>query len=398
MPDVPRNYAAAEPYVTAFDTTVRSVDGRDVTLAETHFYAEGGGQPADRGALGGHEVVDVQTRDGETVHTLAAEPAFEAGETVVGAVDDEFRTYCMRAHTASHIVYGAGRRLFGPDGYGGFDIGEEVVRLDFTTDVDADAVDPLEVQRLANEAVWHDRSVEWYEMDLEEARRDEDIVFNLRDAADPTEAVRIVEIDGWDVSACGGTHVASTGEVGPVEVLSISNPGAGLVRVEYAVGPTAIQCQVEQRRAATEAAETLDTGIEGLPERAEALVSENEALRAELADLRESMLDSRIDSIAADALARDGSEWAVGTVEGIGPNTVADQLRDRNTDADVTALVGRDGPTFVVVRTDGETDATDVVGDVTDEFGGGGGGQPTLAQGGGVDADPETVVDYLRSE
>jgi alanyl-tRNA synthetase len=64
----------------------------------------------------------------------------------------------------------------------------------------------------------------------------------------------------------------------------------------------------------------------------------------------------------------------------------------------VVLLAGRDGSTFVVVATDGETDANDIVGEVTDEFGGGGGGQPTLAQGGGLDADPETVVASLRPD
>ncbi|WP_276273239.1 alanyl-tRNA editing protein [Haloarcula litorea] len=398
MSDAPTNHAAADPYVTAFEATVRSVDGRDVTLAETYFYAEGGGQPADRGTLGGHEVVDVQKRDGVTVHTLAAAPDFGAGETVAGDVDDAFRTYSMRAHTASHVVYGAGRKLFGEHGYGGFDIGEDSVRLDFATDADADEVSPLSVQRLANEAVWDDRDVEWYEADADEAEADDEIVFNLRDDADPTETVRIVEIEGWDVSACGGTHVARTSEIGPIKVLDVSNPGADLVRVEYAVGPTAIRRQVEETRAATRAADVLDTSVEDLPGRAQSLRSENKELKDELAALHEELLDARIDSLAAEPVARDGGEWVVGTVENVGPNTVADRLGDREFDADVVVLVGRDGSTFVVAATDGERDANDVIGEVTDEFGGGGGGQPTLAQGGGLDAAPAAVVDHLRSE
>jgi len=88
----------------------------------------------------------------------------------------------------------------------------------------------------------------------------------------------------------------------------------------------------------------------------------------------------------------------VGTVDGVGPNTVSDRVADRTLDADVLVLTGRDGLTFVVVATDGETDANDVVSEVTDEFGGGGGGQPTLAQGGGLEAEPGAVVDYLRPE
>src|SRR6056297_3806131 len=145
MSEEPANHSAVEPYVTAFEATVRSVDGRDVTLDTTYFYAEGGGQPADSGTLGGHDVVDVQKRDGVTVHTLGDVPDFEAGETVAGDVDDDGRTYSMRAHTASHVVYGAGRRLFDDHGYGGFDIGEDSVRLDFAVDGEAGDIDALDL-------------------------------------------------------------------------------------------------------------------------------------------------------------------------------------------------------------------------------------------------------------
>jgi len=398
MTETPTNYSYEEPSVTTFETTVRSVDGRDVVLDETYFYAEGGGQPADSGTLGGHELVDVQKRDAVTVHTLGDVPDFEAGDTVVGDIDDDARTYSMRAHTASHVVYGAGRKLFGDHGYGGFDIGEDSVRLDFRTDADADEVSALAFQRLANEAVWDDRAVEWYEMDAAEAESDDDIVFNLRDDADLTETVRIVEIDGWDISACGGTHVARTVEVGPIEVVDVSNPGANLVRVEYAVGESAIDRQIAETRAATRAADTLDTSVEGLPRRAENLLSENTELKTELADLREELLSARIDSLTEEPVTRGSDEWVVGTVDGVGPNTVSDQLADREIDADTMVLTGRDGQTFVVVATDGGRDANEVIGDITDQFGGGGGGQPTLAQGGGLDAEPETVVESLKSE
>jgi alanyl-tRNA synthetase len=396
MTDEQANRSATDPYVTAFEAAVRAVDGRDVTLETTYFYAEGGGQPADRGTLGGQEVADVQTRDDVTVHTLEDTPEFGPGDTITGDIDDSFRTYCMRAHTASHIVYGAGRKLVEGHGYGGFDIGEDSVRLDFTTDTES--VNPLSFQRLANEAVWADRSVEWYEMDIAEARDDDDIVFNLRDGVDTSGTVRIVEIADWDISACGGTHVARTAEVGPIEILDVTNPGADLLRVTFAVGPTAIQQRIDRTRAATRAADTLNTSVENLPRRAEQVTTENRELQAELEDCYERLLDTRIESLTQDPIARNGEEWVVGTVENVGPNTVSDSLRERTTSADVVVLVGQDGSTFVVVGTDGETDANDVIDTVTEEFGGGGGGQPTLAQGGGLDATPDTVVDFLSPE
>ncbi len=393
----PVNLASEDPYVTSFDAVVQSIDGHDMVLDRTFFYAEGGGQPADRGTLAGVDVVDVQKSEGETVHRLADEPAVAPGDSVTGSIDESIRTYAMRAHTASHVVYGAGRRLFDVQGYGGFDIGEDRIRIDFDTTGATDDVDPITVERLANEAVWDGRSVDWYEMDLEAARADDEIAFNLGDDVEQTDTVRIVEIDGWDVSACGGTHVENTIEIGPITVLTVSNPGANLVRIEYAVGPQAIQHRVDERRAASRAARTLDTSVENLARRADGLVEENEMLRAERGELGQQLLDARLAALAENTDARNGDEWLVGTVDGVGPNDVADRIRALETEvADVIVLAGTDGSTFVVVGTAGEQDATEIMTDVTDEFGGGGGGQPTLAQGGGLDADPETVVEFVR--
>jgi alanyl-tRNA synthetase len=389
--------AAAEPYVRSFESRVRTIDGQNITLDETYFYAEGGGQPADTGTLAGVDVVDVQKREGVTVHKLVAEPDVETGDTVHGEIDDSARTYSMRAHTASHIIYGAGRKLFDDHAYGGFDIGEDSIRLDFETTASDGDVNPLTFQRMANETVWNDLDVDWYEMDVEAASDRDDIVFNLGDDADPTDTVRIVEIGDWDIAACGGTHVRTTSEVGPIKVLDVSNPGADLVRVEYAVGPSAIQRQLDETRNATRAANTLDTSVDSLARRSEQLLEEKQSLQTELEELGGKLLDARLAALAENTFVRDGDEWLVGTVDAVGPNTVADRIGSlEDASADVIVLTGQDGSTFVVVGTDGETDANTVIDEVTEEFGGGGGGRPTLAQGGGLDAEPEAVVEYLR--
>src|SRR6056297_284071 len=146
--------APEEPTVREFEARVTAVDGRDVRLDRTYFYAESGGQPADRGTLGGIPVADVQTVGDDVVHTLDSDPDFAADETVTGVVDDDFRTYCMRAHTASHVLYGAGRHLLSDLGYGGFDISPEKVRVDFATSTDVDDEVLVELERLVNRAVW----------------------------------------------------------------------------------------------------------------------------------------------------------------------------------------------------------------------------------------------------
>ncbi|UPM44894.1 alanyl-tRNA editing protein [Halocatena salina] len=396
LAELGENLAAAEPYVTDFKATVEAIDGHEVRLDQTYFYAEGGGQPADRGTLAGIDVVDVQTRDGKTVHTLDTSPTFEIGDTVDGNVSDDFRTYCMRAHTASHLVYGVGRTLFDDHGYGGFDIGEKKVRLDFKTSRDSTDVNELTFERMINEVVWESKDVTWEEMNTEAACNRSDIVFNLSDDAAEAETVRIVEIIGWDIAACGGTHVRNTREIGPVKVVDVSNPGSGLVRVEFAVGPHAIDAQIDETRNANRTADVLDTSVDNLPKRARSLLEEKTSLEDELAELSERLLETQLDTLQDDVVSKDGNRWLVGEVDAVGANAVSERIDDLVGDtADIVVLTGSDGSTFVVVGTTGELDANEIIQDVTDEFGGGGGGRPSLAQGGGLSADPKTVVEYL---
>jgi alanyl-tRNA synthetase len=392
--------AASEPYVTEFEATVQRTDGADVVLSETYFYPESGGQPADRGVLGGSDVRDVQRRDGDVVHTLDGDPGFEAGDAVAAAVDQSFRTYCMRAHTASHALYGAGRRLLDDLGYGGFDIDDSKVRVDFATPTDVDDDTLVEMERLVNRVVWESRGVSWEALPREEALAREDVAFNTKTEEGVTgkEQVRVVEIEDWDVAACGGTHVRNTREVGPVTVLDRSNPGEGLTRVEFAVGPAGIERRAAEAGAARAAAAHLDTGPTALDEAVSRLVSEREDLADRVADLREQVVEARLADLEGATVRRDGHEWLAGSVPSDDANALAEfaqRLADQA--ADVVALVGENGG-YVAVATDGSVDAGDVVASVTAEFGGGGGGGPTVAQGGGLDADPGDVVAFLRGE
>jgi alanyl-tRNA synthetase len=409
--------AAAEPTVTTFTSTVDRIDTTDVVLTQTYFYPEGGGQPADRGTLGGVEVVDVQHRNGDIVHELADPPAFDSGETVEGHIDTAFRTYCMRAHTASHVLYGAGRRLLSDLGYGGFDISATVpddsddedaafgpavtgkVRVDFETTTEIDDEVLTELEGLTNRAVWESYDVTWEEIPRAEALDRDDIAFNTKtEEGIEGETVRVVTIGDWDVAACGGTHVGNTREIGPVTVLGRSNPGEGLTRVEFAVGPRAIRQRMTEHERAMTAAQSLDTNVAELPAAVDALQSERDDLRETVSTLRERLVDSRIADLRDDAIQVDGRTWLVGTVTGLDANGLADRAERAVGDGtDVAALVDADGQ-YLGVATTGDVDAGAVVDRVTTEFGGGGGGRPTVGQGGGLSADGDDIVAFLRDE
>jgi alanyl-tRNA synthetase len=419
--------AAAEPYTTSFESVVERVDGREVVLAESYFYAESGGQPADRGRMGDRRVVDVQVDGDAVVHTLDEPPSFDPGQDVLCRVDRRRRMYCMRAHTASHVLYGAARTCMDDLGYGGFDIRaaeerasvDEIarsdadrVRVDFVTSTDVDDDVLVELQRQANRAVWESRNVTWETLSPDAARDREGIVFNERTEEGVFGAdaeVRVVTVGPtgveageptgapWDVAACGGTHVRNTREIGPISVLGRSNPGEGLTRVEFAVGPRGIEHQRREKTALLAASRELAVGVDEVPAAVRRLQSEVESLRADLESANRRALEGQLARLPVEE--RDGDGWLVGAVEGVDANDVEPVARDAAGErAAVVALVGESGSTFVVAAAEDAAgaDAGDVVDAVTDEFGGGGGGSPRFAQGGGLAVDPETVVAWLR--
>ncbi|WP_281194901.1 DHHA1 domain-containing protein [Halorubrum sp. F4] len=400
--------APAEPAVREFESTVERIDGREVVLAETYFYAESGGQPADRGTLGGVLVDDVFERDGEVVHILAEDPAagtagdVEPGDTVTGVVDDDFRTYCARAHTASHVLYGAARRTCEDLGYAGFDISPEKVRVDLTTAEPLDDADLVELERLSNRAVWDSRSVSWEVLPEAEARDRDGIAFNTKTeegAMSGGESVRVVTVEDWDVAACGGTHVENTAEIGQITALDRSNPGEGVTRVEFAVGPTAVDRGAAIHAAALESAAAADTNVDDLPEEVRRLRGEVDRLDSALRDARSDLLRARLAEFPT--IEVDGVAWAIGSLADADPNDLrepATALLESDPAVDALAAVGSGSAPFVVAAAapDADADAGAVVEAATDEFGGGGGGGPTFAQGGGLDADPDEVVAWLR--
>ncbi|SEH15799.1 alanyl-tRNA synthetase [Natronorubrum sediminis] len=278
--------AAREPYTTRFETEVTAIDGRRVWLETSFFYAASDGQPADRGTIGGVSVDDVRTVDGEHVHVLETEPSFRTGHHVLCSIDWSFRMYCMRAHTASHICYGAARRVLEPAEatYVGHEIGEETVGLDLETgSIDDEAL--IELDASINRVVWESRPVSWDDVSIEDAREREEITFDEERTAAAVESgrVRTVTIGNrdesgngngssfadtrrsWDVTACDGTHVRNTREVGPVTVVGRTTRDDGSSRIELAVGPAAIERRAAEKRAVLAVTDELGVDLDRVP-------------------------------------------------------------------------------------------------------------------------------------
>ena len=203
-----------------------------VTLDQTAFFPEGGGQGADHGVLGGVNVLDVHEVGGEVVHTTDA--PLEIGAQVEGRVDAVRRLDMMQQHSGEHIFSGLVCSLFGYDNVG-FHIGSEAVTMDFNGPLTEE--DIRRVEQLANEIVWKNVPVETLLPNKEELE-----AMHYRSKKALEGEVRIVRIPGADICACCGTHVKSTGSVGQIKVMGFIKYKSG-VRVSILCGRRALEME-----------------------------------------------------------------------------------------------------------------------------------------------------------
>ena len=225
-----------DAYLRRFEARVVALDGREAVLDKTAFYPGGGGQPADKGTLGvgpvRASVVDARREGGGIVHVLdTAIP--DTVRELNGELDWERRYAHMRYHTALHALSGIIWKAFGAKVTGG-QMRPDRARMDFSFPGEWTADVVGEIERLTNEALEEDRLVRVYELPREEALKYPDLIrtqINL--VPERVRTVRIVEIEGIDTQADGGTHVANTREVGELEITGHKSKGRQNKRVEF---------------------------------------------------------------------------------------------------------------------------------------------------------------------
>lgn len=226
----------ADSYLREFEARIVKNSGREISLERTAFFPGGGGQPADKGELRigpvHAAVVDVRRESGNVVHVLDA-PIPGTVERINGALDWERRYAHMRHHTALHVLSGVIWQNFGAKVTGG-QMRAERARMDFSFPGEWTADVVGEIERLTNEALAEARPVKVYELAREEALANPDLIrtqVNL--VPECVEKVRIVEVEGLDTQADGGTHVANTKEIGEVEITGHKSKGRQNKRVEF---------------------------------------------------------------------------------------------------------------------------------------------------------------------
>src|SRR5208282_3212729 len=246
-------------YLKEFSARVIRTDsdprGARVYLDRTAFYPESGGQPSDRGTLAGMPVIDVTDEGDEIAHLLADEPAFKP---VQGSIDWERRFDHMQQHTGQHILSAAFERV-GSYKTVSFHLGTEGA----TIDLDSDRVGTQQIEaaeELANRVVFENRPVQISFRPAAEAEQ-----LELRKPTFREGDIRLVEVEGFDLSACGGTHVSRTGGVGIISLRKVER-AKGLTRVEFVCGGRALRRARQDFAILSEAARLFSTGMENVPE------------------------------------------------------------------------------------------------------------------------------------
>jgi alanyl-tRNA synthetase len=249
-----------DAYLAEFDAEVMERTERDgrpaVVLDRTAFYPESGGQPWDTGKLGGAAVLEVLDLDGVILHVL--DKAIEAGP-VPGRVDWPGRFDRMQQHTGQHILSQAFWEVLKGETRS-FHLGPEVSTLEIGLGAVAEA-ELDKVEDRANTVVWEDREVKTYF--VPEERIDE---VPLRRPPKKQGLLRVVEVDGFDYSACGGTHVRRTGEIGGIKIVGAEKI-RGNLRFDFLCGGRALRDYREKDRSARKLAGTFSCGRPGSPPR-----------------------------------------------------------------------------------------------------------------------------------
>jgi len=309
LPDVPHGTPATEvlyyldPYTTNFEAHVVWSDGPFVALDRTYFYPTGGGQVTDKGSLGDLDVVDVAHRGPWVLHRLERPSPFSVGERVRAKVDVTRRTQLMQHHTATHLLNGALREVLGPHVWqAGAYKGPEAARIDVTHYKALSKEELHKVERRVNQIVREDRPVKSYFESRGEAERR--FGFTLyQGGAVPGKDLRVVEVEGFDVEACGGTHCTHTSEVGAIAILDVERIQDGVVRLTYVSGERALDVRDEHEAILAEAARRLGVPVHQLPDGIERLLTEVEESRKSERERRKEDLGATAARLLIDANA-----------------------------------------------------------------------------------------------
>jgi|CXWL01.1.fsa_nt_gi alanyl-tRNA synthetase len=372
-------------------TCVSSKDRFVATLVATAFYPTGGGQPHDIGELGGRKVLDVVDREGEGVAHVIDGP-LEPGTKVRGVIDWTRRFDHMQQHSGQHLLSAAFASVVRARTES-FHLGAEASTIDLNRLVSPSEIAAAEDE--VNSVVWADREVQ-----VCFAAADDASDLALRKESARTGTLRLIDMGGFDRSACGGTHVSRTGAVGLIAVTGWEKFKGG-TRIEFLCGGRALRRLRTWRDVFAATSRVLSVLPEGLAPAIERLQGENKALGRTVREMQEQLAGHQAkELVARGQRLPDGRTVVVQALDGWdAPGLKAIAGAAAASPGVCVAVFSGSTPALTVIARAADVkspDAAQTLKALVARFGGKGGGKPEFAQGGGLEGNLEEIVRAAR--
>ena len=395
---------------SAFDfkaKVVKVFPDNQVVLNRTYFYPRGGGQEPDRGTMGEAKVVDVE-RFGDVVFHKLEGKLPKVGALVLCHVDARRRERITQIHTATHIINGSARDLLGPWVWQHSAFKEEDYgRIDITHFAHLTQKEVHKIEDLANTIVRRNLKVTNTFMPRQEA--EEKYGFRLyQGGVVPGRLVRVVNIGGWDIEACGGTHTKATGEVGFIKITKAERIQDGVERLEFVAGEAAIEYMHKMDSELQELSSVVGTQKENLPAVVASLKEELDQSRARERGLSRKVVELSTGASAEDTMVSETIGNVIVSVvhsDGLTDNEIiaqGEKVIQAKPNTIYVGFVVQKVSTRVICFTGDQAraagySASEVVKKLAASLGGSGGGTASFAQGGGPETDPEKVRQLVKS-
>lgn len=252
---------------TKFKAKILKVIDNKVILDQTYFYPTSGGQLHDTGTIAGEKVVDVFKQGNVIVHVLSGKHEFPEGEEVECEIDLDRRLQLAKHHTSTHIINAAARKV----------LGNHINQAGAKKDIDKATIDLTHYQSITDEELEQiekeanklvKESLTVHSSFVPRTEAEQTYGMNIyQGGAVPGKLLRIVNIDGVDIEACGGTHLKNTSEAGEIKILKATKISDGIVRLYFTAGEAAKREIKQEKQILEEASRLLDVKIEQLPAR-----------------------------------------------------------------------------------------------------------------------------------
>ncbi len=364
---------------------------------QTPFYAEMGGQVADQGWIidaSGETVatvVDVQKApNGQFMHTVEVLSTLTEGEVYHLLIDVPMRNRIIKNHTATHLLHKALKEVLGEHAnQAGSLVAPGHLRFDFTHFGQITADELVKMERIVNEKIWEAIPVETIETDIDTAKNMGAMALFGEKYG---QEVRVVNIGGWSIELCGGTHVANTENIGIFKIVSESGIGAGVRRIEAVTSKEAYELLEAEEKQLKEVATIVKSPqlkevvskTEQLQQQLKELQKENEQLASKLANQQAGDVFKNVETVSGHSLIT--AQVKVKDMNQL--RQLADQWKQKNI-SDILVLANeQDGKVSLLVAMTKEANdaglkAGDLIKAIAPKVGGGGGGRPDMAQAGG---------------